>query len=413
MSTATPATANASAKTKQHVKKKLEKQRKAKEKQQREAEITTVPRSIVLYRGKKSSHSMKTLVQDFRTIMMPYTAKNLKSGKTNKLKTVIDFASEIYVTHLIIFNSGIESTKMKIARLPHGPTLEFSINEYSTAQDIRDFQTFMKERVVQMGKIREPPMVVLNNFNTDETQVKLMAVTFQNMFPPVDVQKFKVKDAKRVVLFNYDPETEQVEMRHYFVKRPEASGSEADAAEDEEKEGAPKTRKTQHIRLSDMGPHIKFSLYRVLEGVFTGETIYHSQFTKTPDEIEKQRQQFAQKKALAKQRREQQEANVERKKSERDAKVANKRQKLYETFKDAVSKENTDREGEVDDQSDDEEDTGAKYTPFASRGGASRGRGGDRGGRGGARGGGRGGRGGARGGRGGSSFGGRGGRGGG
>lgn len=73
----------------------------------------------------------------------------------------------------------------RIARLPHGPTLEFIVHEYSTVEDVREyFVEALKMPFTGMGTISEPPLVVLNNFNTDETHVKLMAVTFQNMFPP-------------------------------------------------------------------------------------------------------------------------------------------------------------------------------------------------------------------------------------
>lgn len=81
-----------------------------------------------------------------------------------------------------------------------------------------------------------------------------------------------MNNTKRVVLFNYNPEDEMVEMRHYFVKRTKEEDSSFSIQQNEEE----KKKKIHHIRLSDMGPHIKMSLYRVLEGVFEGETIYHS-----------------------------------------------------------------------------------------------------------------------------------------
>jgi ribosome biogenesis protein SSF1/2 len=97
----------------QYVKKKLEKQRKRKQKEERDVEITTVPRSIVLNRGKQTPQSLKQLVYDFRKVMLPYTALKLQASKGNKLKTIIDFAGEIYVTHLVVFNSNIKNTKFK------------------------------------------------------------------------------------------------------------------------------------------------------------------------------------------------------------------------------------------------------------------------------------------------------------
>lgn len=98
---------------KQYVKQKLEKQRRRKQKEEREVEITTVPRSIVLSRGKTAPPALKKLVYDFRRIMLPYTALKLQASKGNKLKTIIDFAHEIFVTHLVIFNANIKNTKLK------------------------------------------------------------------------------------------------------------------------------------------------------------------------------------------------------------------------------------------------------------------------------------------------------------
>lgn len=40
---------------------------------------------------------------------------------------------------------------------------------------------------------------------------------FQNMFPSIDVQETKVTDLRRVVMFNYNSETESIDFRHYRV----------------------------------------------------------------------------------------------------------------------------------------------------------------------------------------------------
>jgi hypothetical protein len=98
---------------KQYIKQKLEKQRRRKQKEEREVEITTVPRSIVLNRGKSTPFALKQLVFDFRKVMLPFTALKLQASRGNKLKTVIDFAQEIYVTHLIVFNANVKNTKFK------------------------------------------------------------------------------------------------------------------------------------------------------------------------------------------------------------------------------------------------------------------------------------------------------------
>ena len=44
-----------------------------------------------------------------------------------------------------------------------------------------------------------------------------MSVMFQNMFPKINVQKMKLAEARRVVLFNYNDVTKEVDLRHYNI----------------------------------------------------------------------------------------------------------------------------------------------------------------------------------------------------
>ena len=64
-----------------------------------------------------------------------------------------------------------------------------------------------------------PPLVVLNNFGqSEESQVKLMRITFQHMFPTINTKTVKLSDCRRVVLYHYHKEEGTVEMRHYAIK---------------------------------------------------------------------------------------------------------------------------------------------------------------------------------------------------
>lgn len=62
--------------------------------------------------------------------------------------------------------------------------------------------------------------VVLNNFGDKQasSQVKLMKVTLQNMFPSINVATVKLQDCRRVVMFNLDKTIGTVEMRHFAVR---------------------------------------------------------------------------------------------------------------------------------------------------------------------------------------------------
>lgn len=63
-----------------------------------------------------------------------------------------------------------------------------------------------------------PPLVVLNNFSQSvESHTKLMRVTFQHMFPTINIKTVKLSECRRVVLFHL-MEDGNVEMRHYAVR---------------------------------------------------------------------------------------------------------------------------------------------------------------------------------------------------
>ena len=63
-----------------------------------------------------------------------------------------------------------------------------------------------------------PPLVVLNNFSQSvESHTKLMRVTFQHMFPTINIKTVKLSECRRVVLFHLMDDG-NVEMRHYAVR---------------------------------------------------------------------------------------------------------------------------------------------------------------------------------------------------
>ena len=66
--------------------------------------------------------------------------------------------------------------------------------------------------------VMTPPLVVLNNFSQSvESHTKLMRVTFQHMFPTINIKTVKLSECRRVVLFHL-MEDGNVEMRHYAVR---------------------------------------------------------------------------------------------------------------------------------------------------------------------------------------------------
>ena len=110
---------------------------------------------------------------------------------------------------------------LRLARVPQGPTLTLRIERYTLSKHLR---ASMKRSYDSPSLYTHAPLVVLNNFGNTEgadaasapatpPHVKLMRITFQNLFPALDVATMNLADCKRVVLFHYNREEETVEMR--------------------------------------------------------------------------------------------------------------------------------------------------------------------------------------------------------
>lgn len=123
---------------------------------------------------------------------------------------------------------------MRLARTPAGPTLTFKVQQFSLSKQVRSIQRRPFDINSASSKITtHPPIVVTNNFGdaTADPHVKLMRITFQNMFPAINVATVKLSDCRRVVLFNFirrdekkdgneddEEEDEEVEIRHYAIR---------------------------------------------------------------------------------------------------------------------------------------------------------------------------------------------------
>ena len=184
--------------------------------------------------------------------MLPHTALKLKDTLSNKLK-LSDYAKELSgpmgVTHILSFSQNKNILNLRIARTPSGPTMHFKVSQFSLAQHVRQIQ---RRPVDSKAAFQNAPIVVTNNFGDTNVSphIKLMRITFQNMFPAINVATVKLADCRRVVLFNLiskktkemedgndsktnnkddddddnnnnnneDDKDEEVEMRHYAIR---------------------------------------------------------------------------------------------------------------------------------------------------------------------------------------------------
>ena len=183
------------------------------------------------------------LVSDIRKMMLPYTAVSFREDAKNRKVTLAHYAKELGgplgVTHILSLSQNESRLNLRLARTPAGPTLTFRVKRFSLSRQVRSVQ---RRPYDSPAAFSHPPVVVTNNFGdaTAPPHVKLLRITFQNMFPAINVASVSLGDCRRVVLFNYLrrevkdsedvaegggaegdrelDEDEEVEVRHYAVK---------------------------------------------------------------------------------------------------------------------------------------------------------------------------------------------------
>ena len=321
-----------------------------------------VPRSFVMKRGKLSD-LVSDLTDDVRRVMEPHTAVNLKESKTNKLKDFVQVSGPLGISHFLILSATDKSRYVKICRAPRGPTLSFRVHKYTLAREVAAAQ---KNPRSPPNAFRAPPLVVLNNFG-DAPHQKLATITFQNLFPPINVKKVKLSTCQRAVLVDFDKESNRFMFRHYSISaaptganralrkllttrsapdlgnltdvseffEKAAAGAASDASDSEGEDAvAARVDLTQdynrvakadtrsRVILQEIGPRMELELVKVEEGMCEGRVLYHAYVNKTEDEVVALEQRKVDADALRKKRKEEQEANVRRKEKEKAEKAA-------------------------------------------------------------------------------------------
>lgn len=75
-------------------------------------------------------------------MMMPNTADKLVERKTNRMRDFVDVAGPLGVTHFMMLSqtSAAANVNMRLARVPHGPTLYFKVKKYTLSKDVQHLQ---------------------------------------------------------------------------------------------------------------------------------------------------------------------------------------------------------------------------------------------------------------------------------
>ena len=328
-----------------------------------EDEAHKVPRSMVVRRGKAAS-VLVDLERDLRKVMKPYTAESLRESKKNSLKDFVNVAGPLGVSHLLILSASENASYLRIAKTPRGPTLTMKIKGYALTRDVLSVQT--RPRIPDL-LFKNPPLVVMNNFGSNEPHMKVAAALLQNLFPPIDVQTTHLKSCQRVVLLHMDKETEEISLRHYAVdaspvgvnknlkklvaKREvpdmgelqdvadllERGGYASDSDVEENREThvtlshdftgrANRATRRSAVKLQEIGPRLELELVKLQEGLCDGQVLYHAHIKKTEQEINKQEKAKKDKENLKASRKKQQEENVRKKQALEEAKKQEQRE---------------------------------------------------------------------------------------
>jgi len=303
-----------------------------------------LPKTFVFRLG-RVGYSLKQLTEDLREVMLPCTAKNLRSKKSNVLKDFLAVAGPLNISHFNFFTRTDNGAYFKIAKFPHGPTFTFALERYSLSHEVRKLHLTSHAPVVSF---QSPPLLILNGFTKGGKHIQLLAVLLQNMFPSININTVTFSQVRRVVLFHYDHETDKINFRHFLInlnpkgvtkgvkriaqeKVPDlstledisdyvlaaAKPTESDREDDPENEVSVPKRypgrlnrdaryKKGSIRLTELGPRMDMKVLKIEEGMSDGLVQYHAFVKKSPEELaemkKKQLKKVAKQKAKEKAR---------------------------------------------------------------------------------------------------------------
>jgi len=320
-------------------------------------EFTRAPHSFVVHRG-KTGKFVQELAKDFRQVMEPYTASNIKVRPKNVIKDFVHVAGLLKVSHLVMFTKTALGPYMKISRFPRGPTLTFRVQDYTLGRDVR---SSLKRQVTYAKQFANHPLLIMNSFGStgEDRSLQLMESMFQNMFPSINPAKVKINSIRRCVLLNYDKESRTIDFRHYTIKvvptglnrgvkkivtsrvpnlgrmtdmaefmvKGGGGMSESEGEEDEASKvtlpqgmaarGAVSGQQSS-VRLVELGPRMKLQLVKIEEGLLDGEVLYHEFVEKTDEEKKVIKEKRLKRKKEKEQRRRDQERNVKKKEKEKE-----------------------------------------------------------------------------------------------
>ena len=319
-----------------------------------------------------------------RLVMYPYTLINLKEFKKNNIKDFLSLVDIYGLSHMMMFTNTEKHSYLHFAKMPKGPTVTFIIDKYILSSDI--FSNVEKDQIPLTKSYGHIPLLIMNGFNNTKIpeeyndSIKIVAMMFQSFFPPVNLGEVQIKKFKRVVLINLmlnkdvytgkiKPEIEfrhyDIELQKYSVKKTISNlinnlGKTKDlsnfnnisdyilkhsgysSCSDNEEEAKceildeqNKSDKTS-IKLKEIGPRMNLKIFKIQEGFFKGNVVYHSLIKKSKKEIYEIMTEKKNKEKEKKERQKIQDENIIKK--QELIKMKQKEQQENEENKDIFSK---------------------------------------------------------------------------
>ena len=264
-----------------------------------------------------------------RLVMYPYTFINLKESSKNNIKDFLSLVDIYGLSHMMMFTNTEKHSYLHFAKMPKGPTVTFVIDKYCLSSDI--FAKTEKDQKPLTKNFAHIPLLIMNGFNNSkipeefEAPMKIVSMMFQSFFPPVNLGEVPMNKFKRVVLINLNlnnnniPELEfrhyDIDIQKYSVKKTISNlinnlGKSKDlsnfnniseyilkhtgysSCSDNEEEGQfevidekNKINEKKQIKLKEIGPRLNLSIFKIQEGFFKGNVVYHSLIKKSKKEI--------------------------------------------------------------------------------------------------------------------------------
>ena len=328
-----------------------------------------------------------------RLVMYPYTFINLKESSKNNIKDFLSLVDIYGLSHMMMFTNTEKHSYLHFAKMPKGPTVTFVIDKYCLSSEI--FSKTEKDKKPLTKNFAHIPLLIMNGFNNNkipeefDAPMKIVSMLFQSFFPPINLGDIQMKKFKRVVLINLNlnnniPELEfrhyDIDIQKYSVKKTISNlindlGKTKDlsnfnnisdyilkhsgysSCSDNEEEGQceiiderkNKNEKTQ-IKLKEIGPRLNLSIFKIQEGFFKGNVVYHSLIKKSKKEIYEILNGKKIKEKEKKERQKIQDKNVKEKEIKKKEKIK-EQQEIEEskgifrkTFKEENDQENNDND---------------------------------------------------------------------